>query len=129
MAHQGDDGLPCCLKVGSQHQSISQLWGHRLIAIHRGAAVMRVKASQGPTCDMPDQIWRSPPNKAFLPHQRVTKEGKDMFNSIEEAMQFMSHFSSTLELSAKDKMIIAKDLYLNAENEKEAIGIVKKWTD
>lgn len=23
MAHQGDDGLPCCLKVGSQHQSIS----------------------------------------------------------------------------------------------------------
>ncbi|MEY8178662.1 hypothetical protein [Enterobacter hormaechei] len=52
-----------------------------------------------------------------------------MFNSIEEAMQFMSHFSSTLDLSAKDKMIIAKDLYLNAENEKEAVGIVKKWTD
>ncbi|EPH9632483.1 hypothetical protein ACS366_001190 [Escherichia coli] len=23
MAHQGDDGLPCCLKVGSQHQNIS----------------------------------------------------------------------------------------------------------
>lgn len=60
---------------------------------------------------------------------QVTTEGKDMFNSIEEAMQFMSHFSSTLDLSAKDKMIIAKDLYLNAENEKEAVGIVKKWTD
>ncbi|CAD5356099.1 protein of unknown function [Enterobacter cancerogenus] len=72
---------------------------------------------------------RNHTTKTFLPHQRVTTEGKDMFNSIEEAMQFMSLFSSTLELSAKDKMIIAKDLYLNAEDEKEAIGIVKKWTD
>jgi hypothetical protein len=27
MAHQGDNGLPCCLKVGSQHQSILRISG------------------------------------------------------------------------------------------------------
>lgn len=59
---------------------------------------MRVKASQGPTCDMPDQIWRSPPNKAFLPHQRVTTEGKGM----DEKVEFPSGFSNLMYALTKE---------------------------
>lgn len=52
-----------------------------------------------------------------------------MFDSIEEAENFALQYDVCRSLDKKDLKIVVKDLYLNAEDYKDANGIILKWTE
>lgn len=51
-----------------------------------------------------------------------------MFDSMRDALVYALQWESVKSLDERNKLIIVRDLYLNAQDEKEAISIINLWT-
>lgn len=52
-----------------------------------------------------------------------------MFNDMREALVYALQWEKVKDLDDRNRLIIVRDLYLNAQNEKEARSIINLWTN
>lgn len=52
-----------------------------------------------------------------------------MFNSMRDALVYALQWEDVKSLDDRNRLIIVRDLYLNAQDEREAISIINLWTN